>query len=236
MIFELSEQVKYRLTGLVVVVSIAAIFLPAMMKKQNHHYIENMNLSVKLPAKPVPPKVNIVNEKALFQSVKVAHVDIPKVVIKPNVSQLAIAEPLSIKSIVPVMPVITSKAPMLAKAKLIAKPVVVAKKESTVVPVVAKRVNAAAPTKVAKAVIVPKKGMYSVQLGSFVQQNNAKILVDRLRSKGYVASYNKFSGKQGAFYQVIVGQLHQKEEAKSLQKKLADSMRLNGFIVKQGVG
>lgn len=225
---ELSEQVKYRLTGLVVVLSIAAIFLPAMMKKQSHHHIENMNLSVTLPPKPTPPQVAIANEKALFQSVKVAHADLPKLVTTPPVSQLAVAEPLSIKSVVPVAPHLTSKAPVLAKASLVVTPAAKAVAYK-------KTAKAVAPSKIAKA-IIPNQEVYVVQLGSFVQQNNAKILVDRLRSKGYVASYNKFSGKQGEFYQVIVGQLHQKEEAQNLKKKLAESMQLNGFIIKRGVG
>ena len=68
-----------------------------------------------------------------------------------------------------------------------------------------------------------------------MQQKNAQTLVTILRGKGYIASYNKFSGKQGEYYKVFVGQLQQKNEAITLQKKLALSMQLNGFIVKTGV-
>ena len=72
-------------------------------------------------------------------------------------------------------------------------------------------------------------------MASFTRQENAKSLVSQLRSKGYIASYNKFSGKQGEFYQVVVGQLNQKDEAINLQKKLVASTRLTGFVIKTGV-
>lgn len=219
--FEVSEQVKYRLTGVVVVLAVALIFIPAMLKKQNHHFVENMNLSVKLPAKPVPPKVNIVTEKTLFNSVKVAKADLP-IVVAPHVSQLAIAEPISRKSVVPAAPILTSKIHLLAKA-------------NTKIASVASASPAAAKRKLVNKTVASNKEVYSVQLASFTQQTNAKVLVDRLRSKGYKASYNKFSGKRGEYYQVLVGELSQKE-AQILQKKLADSLQLNGFVVKKGVG
>ncbi len=204
--FVMDERVKHRLTGLVVILSIAAVFIPAVMKKSTHHFEENVNLSMKLPAKPTLPKVAMTDQKSLFQSVKVAHVDIPTAVDVPRLTQIAKAEPLSIKSIVPPAPV----GP--ATAELIAVP----------------------SQKLAQSASF-KKERYAVQLASFAQQENAKSLVTRLRSKGYIASYNKFSGKQGEFYKVIVGQLNQKDEAKNLQKQLVASMQLNGFVIKTGV-
>jgi DedD protein len=224
---ELSEQVKHRLTGLVVVLSIAVIFLPAMMKKQGHHPIENMTLSVKLPHRPIPPKVTITSEKALFHSVKVAHVELPPVVTPPPVSQLAFAEPLNIPSVVPSAPRLKTKALMLTKVKKVRPlaPKVLAHK---------KIVQRAVTKKTAK-VALPHSAIYAVQLGAFSDQDNAKSLVQRLRSKGYAASYRQLRGKQGAVYQVIVGQAHQKKEADHLKQQLAQSLQLHGFIVKKGV-
>ena len=216
--FVMDERVKHRLTGLVVILSIAAIFVPAVMKKSTHHFEENMSLSVRLPAKPIAPKVIVKDEKTLFQSVKVAHVDIPAVAAAPRLTQIAKAEPISAKSFVPPAPLV-NKTAVLAKAEVVVAPAV-------------KAVHVT--QKVAQAARL-KKERYAVQLGSFVQQNNAKTLVTRLRSKGYIASYNKFNGKQGAFYQVIVGQLNQKNEALNLQKQLVASMQLNGFVIKTGV-
>ena len=216
--FVMDERVKHRLTGLVVILSIAAIFVPALMKKSTHHFEENMSLSINLPAKPAAPKVAIVDKKALFQSVKVAHVNLPVATQAPRPTQIAKAEPISIKSVVPPAPVM-NKVAVFAKAKVLVTPVA---KPAT------------PPAKLAQSVVRDKE-LYAVQLASFVQQDNAKLLVARLRGKGYIASYNKFSGKQGDFYKVVVGQLNQKDAAKNLQKQLVISMQLNGFVIKTGV-
>lgn len=227
----MSERVKYRVTGLVVIMSVAAIFVPTLMKNSNHRFEENISLAVHLPAKPTPPKVLIANENTLFQSVKVAHADIPKVVEELRATQIAKAETLNTRSVVPAAPVASK--PLIAKAEL------------AIVP--AAKIAASTPPKILAKVVEPKaiklsdvkkevyKEVYAVQLASFSQQDNAKSLVNRLRSKGYIASYNKFSGKQGEFYKVLVGQLHEKDKAQHLQKQLADSLQLHGFVVKTGV-
>ena len=217
--FVMNERVKHRLTGLVVIVSIAVIFLPAMMKKSNQHFAESMNVSLKLPSKPNLPKVAIPKQQAMFQSVKVAHVDIPKLTHEQHATQIAKAESLSAKQIVPTLPVI-------AKALVPEKPVVstaLATPSALKVPV---KVEPKHTT------VAFKKETYAVQLASFSQQSNAQTLVTRLRGQGYVASYNKFNGKQGEYFKVIVGQLHQRDDAINLQKKLANNMQLNGFIIK----
>ena len=216
--FVMSERVKHRLTGLVVIVSIAVIFLPAMMKKSNQHFAESMNVSLKLPSKPSLPKVVIPNQQAMFQSVKVARVDIPKLVHEQHATQIAKAEPLSTKQATPNLPII-------AKAST-AMPVVPAASVKPIAP----KVPVVALSK--SKIVALKKETYAIQLASFAQQNNAQALVSRLRGKGYVATYNKFSGKQGEYYKVIVGQLHQRDDAVNLQKKLADNLQLNGFIIK----
>ena len=229
--FVMNEHIKHRLTGLVVIISIAIIFLPAMMKKSNQRFEENMHVSLKLPAKPVPPKVAIPNQQTLFKTVKVAHVDVPKIAQEDHPAQIAKAESLSTK---------VTRATELAKAELakpieVIKPVTIAKVAPVVVkapirPSAMKVGPAAAPV---KNTVALKKETYAIQLASFSQQSNAESLVSRLRSKGYVASFNKANGKQGEFFKDVVGQLNQREDALILQKKLADNMQLKGFIVKE---
>lgn len=215
----LDERVKHRLIGLVVIVCTAAIFLPALMKKSNQRFEENVSISVHLPAKPLAPKVAVADEKTMFQSVKVAKADIPAVIEKPRANQIAKAEPISIKSTVPIAPIL-NKEPIIAKA------------ETLVVPAVKTAVLA---NKVVKPAKEAAQAIYAVQLASFTQKINAEQLVTRLRSKGFKASYNKSMGKQGEYYKVIVGQVKQRNEAKNLQKQLLASMQMNGFIIKAGV-
>ena len=215
----MEERTKHRLIGLIVIVAIAVVFIPALTRQSTQRFEENVSLSVRLPQKPQLPKVMIAEEKTVFQSVKVATPAALPVTEAPRVSTLVKAEPLS------------------------GKPVALARKEpasdtmeSVIAPVLKVAVVRPSRPKVpVKPVLVFKKGAYAVQLASFTQQSNAQSLVKRLRNKGYKASYNQSSGKSGPLYKVIVGELHQKDDAQVLQKRLAEMTQLNGFIIKTGV-
>lgn len=213
--FMMDERVKHRLTGIVVILSIAAVFIPAMMKKSNQHFEENIGVSMKLPSKPMPPNVSIPKQNAMLKTVKVAHVDIQNMPEEPYKSIIAKAEPLS-----------TPPAPVLVKAVLPVKAV----KPALTTPTLAANIVSATTKKINSL----KEG-YGVQLASFGQQRNAEYLVARLRKQGFDATYNKINGKKGMFYQVVVGLVNQKNDAVSLQKKLANNMQLNGFVIKAGV-
>lgn len=218
--FIMNERVKHRLTGFVVVLSIAVIFLPAMMKKSNQHFEENVSVSLKLPTKPTPPNVAMPTKSVMFESVKVAHVDISPDVNEPQKLVIAKAEPISIPASTIATREPTTKSVITAP--------VIAKKVTAVV-------SASAPKKEV-AVVTPAKGKYGVQLASFSQQSNAESLVTRLRKQGYVATYNKSVSKQGQVYKVVVGQVAQKLDAANLQKKLASNMQLKGFVIQTGLG
>lgn len=217
--FIMNERVKHRLTGVVVVLSIAVIFLPAMMKKSNQHFEENVSISLKLPIKPTPPQVAMPSKSVVFESVKVAHVDLSTVAKEPQQLDIAKAEPISIPT-----STLATREPAL---KSVITTAAIPKKVTAVMPVLAPKKEVAA---------IPAKGKYGVQLASFSQQSNAESLVNRLRKQGYVATYNKQASKQGHVYKVVVGQVDQKLEAASLQKKLANNMQLNGFIIQTGLG
>lgn len=226
--FFMDERSKHRLTGVIVILSIAAIFIPALMKKSNQRLEESMSISVRLPTKPNMPSVIMSSEKQMFKTVKVAKVDIPAASDKPTSIQLVKAEPLSHPSNMPsVLPALKQEK-VIAKADLVA-PTIKAAKEK-VHHIQENALLAKAET------LASKKEFYSVQLASFSQLNNAESLVERLRQQGYKASYSKITTKQGgAFYKVIVGQLNQKNDAQILQKKLASTIQLNGFVIKQEI-
>lgn len=204
----IDERMKHRLTGLLVIISVVAIFLPAMMKNSGHRFNESLRIASAVPKKPEQPKVNIPSEKALFKTVTVATVDAKKMAPeKPRVSQLV--------QVTSSVEQAASKQPVVAKTKLEpTAPIVQAK----VLPITASQ-----------------KAVYAVQLASFTQKNNAQALVKRLKTEGYDASYNTIMKKQGPLYKVVVGQLSQRNDAMDLRKNLVDNMQLKGFIVKTGV-
>jgi len=221
--FVIDDRMKHRVTGVVVMMSVLAIFLPAMMKKSNQHFEESLTVSMRLPDKPSLPKVAIPQQQAMFKTVKVAHVDIQPLVESSHVPQIAKAEPLTVRkasSLVvnaPVVPTPTKPQPVANHSPEVAKAELPASDVSTA------------------SILSMKQSSYAVQLASFAQQRNAELLVTKLRSKGYKATYNKQSSKNGAFYKVIVGQVNEKTEAVDLQKKMVSLVQLNGFVVKTGV-
>lgn len=91
------EKVKHRFVGIAVIVSIGIVFAPAILKKSQRRFEETVSLSVKLPPKPILPQVSVREPKALFQAVRVAHVEVPSVDKSTlSTSTLAKAEPLSL--------------------------------------------------------------------------------------------------------------------------------------------
>ena len=213
----MNERMKHRLTGIVVIISVAVICLPAMMKKSNRHFEESMSISLKLPAKPLPPTVIIPKQAAMLNTIKEAHVDVPSVPDAPHPSLIAKAEPLS----QPPRP-----KSILAKVDIPLKSVITPAK------IPSKTVSSAKLASVMQATM--KKG-YGIQLASFTQQRNADYLVARLRKQGYEATYTVFKGEKGQFYKVVVGMGSKRDQAVLLKKQIAATMKLNGYIVQTGV-
>lgn len=84
------ERTKHRFIGLIVVLALMIIILPAMMRESDTNFDEFT--SYRVPKKPPFPQVSVLDKKAVFQTVKVAKVSIPKT--KPVVLEIAQAQPL----------------------------------------------------------------------------------------------------------------------------------------------
>lgn len=243
------ERVKHRLVGLAVILSIAAIFAPAIMKKSSQRFDENVSMSLELPARPKMPKMAIPEQKAMFQTAKIAHVDIPSVNDEqPPVLTIAKAAPISEIDDTELV-ALTAENEHIPKTSNLEK--AVSKKSEAIKPValkslpVVKKVEAKrvdnkrvsviarkpVPASVAtKSKAVPSSG-YAVQLATFSQQKNAIALIARLKQKGYQAKFNKIVDRKGTVYKVVVGQTHEKPQAQKLQQQLASAMQLQGFVV-----
>ena len=184
----LNERLKHRIIGVVVIVAIAVIFLPAVMKKSNYRFDDNVSLSVHLPKKPALPNVAVVDEKAMFATVKVAHVAIPTADVTAPLVQTVKAKVIG--AIPPL-----DKNPGLVKAELLVVPVIKQAAKPNKPEVVAKTIALQRPRQALKPAL--QKDVYAVQLASFAQEKNANTLVRALQSKGYKASYAKISNKNG---------------------------------------
>ncbi len=226
------ERVKHRLIGLAVILSIVAIFTPAIMKKSSQRFDDNLNISVELPPKPTSPKIVMLEKKALFETVKVAQVEIPpvpKIQPMPVLAKAELLHPVDNTVILPAIPLIANPIKLSSQNPVtpVNTQVEVKKKVMTPPP----PLESALPrSRYPVAVEAPKNG-YVVQLGTFSQLSNAKILVKKLHDKGYKGTYNKVIIRDKIFYKVIVGQGHHKEQAQILQRKLANSIQIMGMVV-----
>lgn len=91
---EMDEKLKHRLIGLAVIISLGAIFAPAVMKKSSQNLDHNMSVNVKLPQKPIAPDVVLSDEKEVFKTIKVAKVEIQPVSEERQLTELVKAEPV----------------------------------------------------------------------------------------------------------------------------------------------
>lgn len=250
----IDEKLKHRLVGVAVVLSLGAIFLPAMMKKSSQRLENHFSVKVQLPPKPTTPNVAITNEKEMFETIKVAKVEIPSA---PGQKKYSLAKEDFIQSIdatndaaVTVAkkesapkhdPAIKSVELALNNAaqNVVKKQIKVAAVKS-IKPIVSESTRTIKQSTIAQVNkktnnTYSKKSIYAVQVASFSKLANAEALVNKLHSKGYKASFIKTSGRQGSIYKVYAGHSPVKSDVMKLKVQLASSMQLNGFVVNTGV-
>ncbi|MGQ3887719.1 SPOR domain-containing protein [Legionella sp. CNM-1927-20] len=242
----IDERLKHRLIGIAVIVSIGTIFAPVLIKKSSHRFDET--ISIKLPPKPITPKLSMPEKQQVFQTMKVAHVDIPAVPNDIKSSNVKVkAEPISALNDLKSTIVIVTKETIKPNNQVVAAQKIKIQDSTSASKV--KVTVATAPKQLSNSYIAPVQSSknllakankslkptgskyYAVQLGTFSQQSNAIALVNKLKNKGYQAAYRKVVGKNGVAYRVIVGQLSQKQQAIVLQQRLASAMQLQGLIV-----
>ncbi|MCH9756042.1 MAG: SPOR domain-containing protein [Gammaproteobacteria bacterium] len=225
--FAIDERTKHRLTGLVVILAVAIIFVPAMLKKSNQRLEENIHVSVQLPPKPSIPKVAMTEEKAVFETVKVAKVTLPKAIDAVPASKIARIENLTAKPTTAPLVEMISKPAAKPSAKSI-------DKQTSPVFIKAQKDTPFNP----KPVLLKSSATetYTVQLAAFTVQENAEKLVEKLRTEGYKAGYYTVTSEEGPSYKVTVGQLDDRADARLLKNKLIESTNIEGFIVKRDVG
>lgn len=225
----LDERVKHRIVGLTVLLSIAAIFLPAILKKSNQSFDSMSRVAVRLPARPAMPTVKQVEAEKLFQTVKVAKVVLPK----PAV----VAEPIKIAKAASLEPMVSVETPIqVSESKLPALPQEIGKKKPVERVKTAATLPVIVQTRARKPVPVVRSG-YAVQVANFASLQNAQTLVSKLHLRGFSASYVTIRTARGApNYRVLVGQSAKREDVLRVQGRLANSMQLRGFVVPANVG
>lgn len=255
------EKIKHRIIGLAVLISIALVFVPAMVKKSNQRLDRNMNLSLNLPPKPAFPHVEAVKPQVLFKTVKVAQVVLPEVVNLKKTVMAARAESLSgqtmaTRSVIQKTPTIRS-AVVIAKVEKPAQRVAVntptpqTNKINHHAKVMDQTVTSAKPLTVSKGSThrsVPQRNQALIQSSPRLPKISSKSDIFSVQVASFARPDNALIlirtlqkkgfkatyDKQGSQYRVLVGELGARNEAKYLQQQLASTTQMTGFIVKIG--
>jgi DedD protein len=74
-------------------------------------------------------------------------------------------------------------------------------------------------------------GGFTVQVGSFGEEANARAERDRLRGAGFTAFVEPASAQGRAIYRVKVGPVSERTEAERLRDRIREQMQLQGIIV-----
>ena len=198
----LSDQLKQRLVGAIVLVALAVIFVPMLLEGDKRSGIPVFGSNV--PEKP---------------ELKTGVVDIP-LEMPPSPPQ----EPVNAVE----APVETGTAAPKPEPKATTPTTAPAPKPAPA-PAPVQAVKPAEIPPAPKAVAGTEA--WAVQVGSFSDSRNALKLRDSLRAKGYPAFVEQVKVSTGSSYRVRVGPVLARADAEAIQAKLAAKVKLSGIVV-----
>ena len=209
-------KLKQRLTGAIVLVALAVIFVPIILEgpddewtPRSHSIPEQPQMDYRASMGLELPESEPEHETAVQEQ-----------------SGGAITEALSLPEAAP---------PASTPPQTEAKPAPVATKAAEPVVVTPKPVKKPAPApapkpKPAKKAEAPIEGWF-VQVGSFGQEMNASGLRSRLKSAGYDTRLQKIAIGKGYAYRVLVGPATSRAAAENLAASLKSGQQLAGMVI-----
>ncbi|MDT8403382.1 SPOR domain-containing protein [Sulfuriflexus sp.] len=197
-------NLKQRLVGAVVLVSLAVIFIPMILDGRDPtvNYITKSNI-------PPKPERDFVSRVIPLN---------PSPVPQPELLSEAPAVETGLQ--VDDTPPAETDTETPAEAPAAPKPVAKPKPEAVV---------AAKP----EIVVKPKTGLsaWAVQVGSFSSKENAYALRDKLRKQGFTVFVDTIYSKDTPVFRVRVGPEIKREQADALQAKLAKQLKARPIVV-----
>jgi DedD protein len=206
----MDQKLKQRLTGAIVLVALAVIFVPIILEGPDDEWT---------------PRSHSIPEQPQMDYRASMGLELPE-------PETAVQEP-SGGAITEALSLPEDESPASKPPPVEAKPAPVAKAEPVVV--TPKPVKKAAPTPTPKPKPVKKadatiKGWF-VQVGSFGQEMNANGLRSRLQSAGYDTRLQKIAIGKGYAYRVLVGPATSRAAAEKLAASLKSGQQLAGMVI-----
>ncbi|MEQ6342602.1 MAG: SPOR domain-containing protein [Gammaproteobacteria bacterium] len=222
------NQLKHRLIGALVLVSLAVILIPLFLP-------DNEKEQGPAPIAAVPPAPSLPDQSSVAQAFP-APGDADGSAPGENTPAMDVTADTVVDSLIPApsstpppaepKPSITSIPASESSKSVEPKPA----KPKTVAPKPAESKPVATPHPSPSPVNVPTA--WVVQLGSFSSEQNALVLRDRLRAKGYTAFVERIAEGEGAAIRVRIGPELLRSNAEALQQKLEQEMKLKGIVMR----
>jgi len=201
----MDQKLKQRLTGAIVLVSLAVIFIPIILEGPDDEWTPRSHSIPEAP--PVEYQAEI--ELPLPEETSTS-----PVILKLETATGTESESIVVEEPVETEVVETKPAPVKAPD-----PAPVAKSKPAPPP----------PPPVA-APVSPLAGWY-IQVGSFSQEMNAAGLRERIAAWGFDVRTQKISTGKGAAYRVLVGPSASRAKAEKLRDKLVNKHQIKGIVV-----
>jgi DedD protein len=206
----MDQKLKQRLTGAIVLVALAVIFVPIILEGPDDEWTPRSH------SIPEQPQMD-------YRASMGLELPEPETAVQEQPGGM-ITEALNLPG---------AESPAIKPPPAEAKPAPVAKAEPVVV--TPKPVKKAAPApapkpKPAKKTEVAIKGWF-VQVGSFGQEMNANGLRSRLKSAGYDTRLQKIAIGKGYAYRVLVGPATSRTAAEKLAASLKSGQQLAGMVI-----
>jgi len=188
-------NIKFRVTGALVLIALAVIFLPLLLDGQK----KNQILDSRIPEKPVKGEIILVNigkSNSTITDEKVEQEQQPKAEVEKTPPSKEVIKEQAVKEVV-----VTKKSTPPPEVKLESKQPVSKEPERT------NRPNY-------------KASAFVIQIGSFSNKSNAQKLVDKLKAAGYKAYLREGKSGSKTISRVLVGPELKRQQAESKIKAL----------------
>ncbi|MEN8206552.1 MAG: SPOR domain-containing protein [Pseudomonadota bacterium] len=207
----MDQKLKQRLTGAIVLVALAVIFVPIILEGPDDEWTPRSH------SIPEQPQMD-------YRASMGLELPEPETAVEEQTGDV-ITEVLSLPE---------DESPASKPPPVEAKPATTASKTAepvVVAPKPARKAPAPAPSpKPAKKAKAPIKGWF-VQVGSFGQEMNANGLRSRLNSAGYDTRLQKIAIGKGYAYRVLVGPANSRATAEKLAANLKSGQQLAGMVI-----
>jgi len=208
----MDQKLKQRLTGAIVLVALAVIFVPIILEGPDDEWA---------------PRSHSIPEQPQMDYRASMGLDLPE-------PETAVQEPTG-GVITEALSLPEDESPASKPPPLAAKPAPTVSKTTEPVAVAPEPVKKVAPApapkpKPAKKADTAIKGWF-VQVGSFGQEMNANGLRSRLKSAGYDTRLQKIAIGNGYAYRVLVGPASSRAAAEKLAASLKSGQQLAGMVI-----